>query len=191
MNIKENLFDLTSEQISMSKTIYNGITIKCLVAPYHTYEDLEKIVKYTPTTYLFPEKELSLANLPKFISMIVNQKPTEEVRIITANQNIILDMVDSSVRILTEGGDVVACPEKTFMANIHTIRYKILENPDHQISKEEKNRTHKEINKILEDIQKGTMTQLQYDQAKEKINLIGEQIIRNIMLNNLNQVKII
>lgn len=30
--IKENLFELTEEQIEMSKTLYNGKIIKCLVA---------------------------------------------------------------------------------------------------------------------------------------------------------------
>jgi len=47
--IQENLFDLTSDQIDQSKMIYNDKVIKCLVAPYHTYSQLEKLITYTPS----------------------------------------------------------------------------------------------------------------------------------------------
>jgi len=56
MEIQNNLFDLTSEQEATSKMLYNGKIIKCLVAPYHTYNQLEKVIPYTKTTYLFPER---------------------------------------------------------------------------------------------------------------------------------------
>lgn len=65
--IKENLFDLTPEQIEMSKNIYGGKIIKCLVAPYHSYNQLEKEVTYTKNTFLFPEREMSSSQCSSFI----------------------------------------------------------------------------------------------------------------------------
>jgi hypothetical protein len=129
--IQENLFDLTEEQISMSKTIYNGKIIKCLVAPYHSHRELEELITYTPTTYLFPEREMTSEQALSFISMVISNpkiNKDDEIRIITSSQSIILDMIDDCVRILTEHNTVVDCPIKTFMANIHDIRYEVLEN---------------------------------------------------------------
>ena len=123
MTIKENLFTLTKEQESTSKMVYDGKIIKCLVAPYHTYETLEKIVPFTKTTYLLPERSMTLPQLKGFISMIVKSPSKEEAKIITVNQNIIMDMADDCVRVLTENGNIVPSPIKTFMANIHDIRY--------------------------------------------------------------------
>jgi hypothetical protein len=180
--IKENLFDLTQEQIDMSKNIYNGKIIKCLVAPYHSYNQLEKEVNYTKTTYLFPEREMTSAQCSNLISMLVNQ-PQDEFLVITANQNIILDMIDGNVRILTEKGDIVACPTKTFMANIHDIRHTVLENKDHQISDEEKSESRKVIGKFIDLVQKGsTMTKSEYDELITQIRLVGEPIIRGKLL---------
>ena len=48
----------------------------------------------------------------------------------TTNQNVIMDMVDDCVRVLTEYNEVVASPVKTFAANIHDIRYSLLENKE-------------------------------------------------------------
>ena len=92
MKINQNLFDLTPEQIETSKMMYSGKVIKCLVAPYHSYQELEKTVSFTKTTYLFPEREASVPQLRNLISMIVANPSTDEFRIITTNQNIIMDM---------------------------------------------------------------------------------------------------
>lgn len=56
MNISKNLFDLTEDQEKTSKMMYDGKVIKCLVAPYHSYDQLEKVIPYTKTTFLFPER---------------------------------------------------------------------------------------------------------------------------------------
>ena len=181
--IKENLFDLTPEQIDMSKNIYNGKIIKCLVAPYHSYNQLEKEVTYTKNTFLFPEREMTSAQCSGLISMLVNNPSQDEFLVITANQNIILDMIDGNVRILTEKGDIVDCPTKTFMANIHDIRYYVLENKDHQLSDEEKSEGNKVIQNLIGLVQEGSeMTKAEYDDLVTKIEMVGEDIIRRKLL---------
>jgi len=190
--IQENLFDLTSDQIDQSKMIYNDKVIKCLVAPYHTYSQLEKLITYTPATYLFPEREMNIPQLRSLISMVVGSDKKDEVRIITANQNVIMDMIDSSVRVLTEGGDVVPSPCKTFMANIHDIRYNLLENGSHQLSKEEKSQGVDEVNRIISIIQTSkTLSKDKFDILMTKIRLIGEPIIRNRLVDMSREISII
>lgn len=194
--IAENLFDLNKEQIAMSKNVYNGKIIKCLVAPYHSYKQLEKLLTYTPTTYLFPEKEMSTNQARSFISMIVaNEKITDEVRIITTSQSIILDMIGSSVRILTEHDTIVDCPIKTFMANIHDIRYSVLENESHQKTQEQKNEAHTLINTIITDINNHSDNDLEmdediYNDYVEKIKIIGEPLIKNQLMSQIRRVKV-
>ena len=181
--IKENLFDLTPEQIDMSKTIYNGKIIKCLVAPYHSYNQLEKEVTYTKNTFLFPEREMTSSQCSTLISMLVNSPSQEEFLVITANQNIILDMIDGNVRILTERNDIVDCPTKTFMANIHDIRYNVLENKHHRLSDEEKSAGNKAVDDLINKVQEGsTMTKAEYDELVAKIELVGEDFIRRKLL---------
>ena len=193
MKINQNLFDLTPDQEATSKMMYNGKTIKCLVAPYHSYAQLEKIVPFTKTTYLFPEREMSVAQVKGLISMIVANPSQEEFRIITANQNIILDMVGDCVRVLTEGDEVVYTGTKTFMANIHDIRYELLENDDHRLSESERTQAHKNIGVLIDrvndkatPIAKGDFTKL-----VSEINMIGEPIIQSKLKEMANELTII
>lgn len=188
MNIQENLFDLTDEQIETSKMMYNGKIIKCLVVPYHSYNQLEHEIKYTPTTYLFPEREMTYTQTLTLISMVVNKPTTEEICIITTHMNIITDMVGGCVRVLTEEGNVVESDVKSFAANIHDIRYNLLENESHQISKAEKSKFTLRIQDLIEKIKK-PMTDKQFESAKVEIDLIGEPIISNQLRNMLNDVE--
>jgi len=185
--IKPNLFDLSKEEMETSKMLYEGKIIKCLVAPYHTYEQLEKIIPFTKTTYLFPERELPINQLKTIVSRIVQNPSKDEFRIITTNQNIIIDMADACVRVLTEKGDVVPSPVKTFMANIHDIRYSLLENPDHQKSEKEKTEGDKKVNALISKINKAkakkSITKKEYDLIIGEINLIGEDVISSILKN--------
>ena len=179
--INENLFDLTAEEIATSKMMYNNKVIKCLVAPFHSYAQLETEVPYTQTTYLFPERDMSGSQITGLISMIVKNKKDDEFRIITTNMNVITDMVDTSVRVLTEAGEVVPCPCKTFAANIHTIRYDILENDAFRISKKERSQAHDKINvliKKVEGINSNTSIEDKLSILNE-IKQIGEPIIKN------------
>lgn len=124
--------------------------------------------------------------------MVVGSDKKDEVRIITANQNVIMDMIDSSVRVLTEGGDVVPSPCKTFMANIHDIRYNLLENGSHQLSKEEKSQGVDEVNRIISIIQTSkTLSKDKFDILMTKIRLIGEPIIRNRLVDMSREISII
>lgn len=179
MKIKQNLFDLTEEQESMSKMMYNGKIVKCLVVPFHTYEQLEQEIDYTPTTFLIPERSMSPDQVRGFISMVANSPKEGEFRIITANVNIICDMIDSSVRILTEGGDIVDCPCKTFMANIHTIRYDIFENQSFRLTDRERNSGETKVNSLIDAIKsKSSITKTEFDNLMVHIDMIGEDLIR-------------
>jgi hypothetical protein len=194
LELPKNLFELSDEEISTSKMIYENKIIKCLVAPYHSYEDIEKVLEYTPTTYLFPEKEMTIQQAAKFISMIVSSDNTDEVKIITSNQNIILDMVDGSVRVLTEGNEILPSPCKTFMANIHDIRYHLLENEAHQVSEKESTESTNQINAIMEIVREykfKDMEKSKFDILKTKVDMIGEDVIRNILKGMLEDINVI
>jgi hypothetical protein len=182
--MNENLFELTKEAIETSKMMYNGKIIKCLVAPYHTYSQLEKEIPYSKTTYLFPERELPLSKLSSFISMLVESNVKEEIKIITTNQNIIMDMVDCCVRILNEKGDILDCPIKTFSANIHSIRYELLENPNHALSKKEKTHSIELINEIINEINSNKIEN--FKKTFSKIQKIGEPLIKSKLESDLS-----
>lgn len=181
MKINQNLFDLTTDQEATSRMMYNGKVIKCLVAPYHSYAQLEKVIPYTKTTYLFPEREMSISQVKSLISMIASNPSQDEFRIITANQNIIIDMVGECVRVLTEGDEVVYTGTKTFMANIHDIRYNLLENDDHRLSESDRTQSHNKIQALIDRVNdKSTkISQLDFGKLITEIDLIGEPIIKS------------
>lgn len=95
-----NLFDLTSEQEDTSKMMYKKV-IKCLIAPYHTYSQLESMIPYDKNTFLFPEREMTLEQTRSLINILASKPTDEEFRIVTTDMSIVCDMVDTSVRILT------------------------------------------------------------------------------------------
>jgi len=181
LKFENGLFDLTKEQESLIKMMYNGKVVKCLVAPYHSYAELEQLIPYTKTTFLFPERDMSLQQIRSLISIIAETPATEDFIIITKNQNIILDMVDAGVRVLTESGDIVESPVKTFAANIHDIRYYLLENEAHQLNKEQRNKSNDKIQKLIDKLNKHKGQTIDFDDYKileSEIKLIGEPIIR-------------
>lgn len=189
--LKRNLFDLSDEKIALSKSMYSGKIIKCLVAPYHTYEQLETLIDYTPSTYLFPERDATIQQLSHLISMIVNSKDITEARIVTTNMNIIMDMIDDNVRVLTEDNRVVNSPCKTFMANIHTLRYELLENNAHQISDEQRQEGKEIINALIKEVndaQEKGATKTAIRHMKVRAELIGEDIIRVKLLEMMRSI---
>jgi hypothetical protein len=186
IGIKENLFDLTKDDEETSRMMYSGKIIKCLVALYHTYNDLHTIVPYTKSTFVFPEREIGIDKLKGVVSMIVNSPIREEFRIITTNQNIIMDMVDCCVRVLTQKGEIVRSPIKTFAANIHDIRYSLLENEAPQLSKAEMTESHSKINAVISKINKSKgFTKEEAAIVANEVALIGEPVIRMKLLEML------
>lgn len=188
MKIQNNLFDLTKDQEDKSIMIYGKI-IKCLVAPYHSYNDLENLIQYTKTTYLFPEREMSYKQTISFINMLVNKHSVkDEFRIITTSYNIIGDMIGDCVRVLNVDGEVVDTNTKTFQANIHTIRYNLLENEYHgkRADNLAKNNIQILINKIND---KKILAAGERDDLYNKIQLIGEDILRIKLLEMLRDKK--
>lgn len=189
MKIPENLFELSKEQETLSRNIYNNKVIKCLVAPYHSYSQLESVVPYTKNTFLFPEREMSKSQVINLISIIASNPSNDEFRIITTNQNIIMDMIGDCVRVLTEGGDIVYTGTKTFMANIHTIRHELLENDIHRLSSSEKSKSKDKITKIIDRVNDKTpITKKDFYQLLSEINLIGEPIIRTKLIEMANKL---
>ena len=64
-----------------------------------------------------------MSDIRTFISRITKDSRYNEYIIVTCNMNIISDMYDGCVRILTYDGKIVSCPIKTFNANIHSMNY--------------------------------------------------------------------
>jgi len=194
MKFRPGLFDLTKEQENTVKMLYNGKVIKCLVAPFHSYNDLESLIPYTKSTYLFPEREMSEGQANSLISNLVASDITDEIIIITTQMGIILDMVDG-VHVLTQNGTIVDGNTKTFMANIHTIRYKLLENPDHRNGSEpiEKTSGVNLTNLLIEEIRDlsgKSISRTEYDKLKKRVDIIGEDVIRNILKGMLKDINV-
>jgi hypothetical protein len=76
------------------------------------------------------------------------------------------------------------------MANIHDIRYKIFENKLFRDGKDETNYSKDRINDIITEINSlKTISNDKYNELKEKISTIGEDIIRNKLMSMLNYIK--
>ena len=185
--IPNNLFNLSQIDINTCKAIYNGKIIKCLVAPYHSYSELEKIIPYSQYTYLFPEREMNLLQITNFIGMLSNSNINEDILIITSSQNIIINMIDCCVKILTQHNTIVDCPCKTFAANIHDVRYYILENEAHQINKKSDYATDN-INDLIKKIQtlNNSSTREEKNVLLEQAKLVGERIIRTKLIEMID-----
>jgi len=193
MRFKEGLFELTEEQENTVRMMYNGKLIKCLVAPYHSYSDLESVIPYTKSTFLFPEREMSDGQANSLISNLV-ESDLDNIIIITTHMGIILDMVDG-VHVLTQNGTIVDGKTKTFMANIHNIRYDLLENPKHRNGTEqfEKPKGVTETNKIIDKINElkgSSISQEEYNELKVKVDMIGEDLIRNVLTGMMREISI-
>lgn len=180
LQIPENLFELSAEEIEATKTFYDNKVIKCLVAPYHSYLELEKVLPYSQTTFLFPERELSYAKTRMLITVLVKKPIQQEIRIVTSSMSIIGDMIGCNVRILNESGEIVPTTAKTLAANIHDIRFKLLENQEHQLSEKEKtisvNKIHELITRI-ESADKMEVSEKEYQQYLKDISNVGDEII--------------
>ena len=90
-------------------------------------------------------------------------------------------MVGECVRVLTEGDEVVYTGTKTFMANIHDIRYELLENDDHRLSESDRTQAHNKIQALIDRVNdKSTkISQLDFGKLITEIDLIGEPIIKS------------
>ena len=197
MKLDKDLFKLTKEQEETSKTLYNGKIVKCLVVPYHSSEEdkydfvSEKIeLDCSENKYMFPEKHLSDGQTSQFMYLVANGYH-QEVLIVTASQNIILDMYDGCVRILTEMNEIVDCPEKTFGANIHTINHSILNNKSHQKPRTDSYGNDFYVKSINEVNDNKSFTQKEYDELMGSIENIGEPLTSTKLRSMLQEKSII
>jgi hypothetical protein len=188
--IKSEIFDLTTEQLDLTKMFYDGKVIKCLVAPYHTASYFEENLEYAGNVFVFPENSIPRDKLGTIIGMIVANPTYKEAVIITTSNEIITQMIGENVRVFTEAGNIVDCPIKCLMANIHDIRYSLLENDSFKDAKgtNVSNFGNEFTQALIEKLRNTEIkNKKEYDIFKSKIELIGEPIIRNIMMDMLNE----
>lgn len=186
--ITKNLFDLTKEQEQASMMMY-GKVIKCLIAPYHYIKNIP--LEPNNEVFVYPERDLDIQQRKEIVSVMANS-PKDEIRFVTSDVFIIRDMIDGCCRILTPKGELEAVQEKTFAANHHTILHEVLHDESHVKTKQsEKEKLTVIINQLITDLQKGQMTQEEYDRAKSIIKTIGEPVIVAPLKNMLAEVKII
>jgi len=184
MKLSCNLFELSEQDIETSKMMYNKV-IKCLVAPYHTQNILE--LDYTSNVFMFPENEMTESQTKQFISMVI-KSPLQEVLIITKSSNIIYDMVDCCVRILTENNVIIPCPVKTFAANLWDISLLILNNKEHQKTEAEKSKSHVVIGDIINKIENSkSFTNEEADNISKTIDIIGDEVISYNLKKMINE----
>lgn len=185
--INKEIFELEKEQEDFTKVFYDGKIIKCLVAPYHTAEYFEKNLEYADNIYVFPENSVPRGQLSSLIGMIV-ASPKPEVIIITTSNEIITQMVGENVRVFTEAGNIVPCPIKCLMANIHDIRYSLLENKDFKDGKGNMVGNFGEgfVKSLIDKINTTETSKDNYDLFKSRIQLVGEDVIRVALMNTLD-----
>ena len=101
-------------------------------------------------------------------------------------------MVGDNVRIFTEAGNIVPCPIKCLMANIHDIKYSILDNTKYKDGKsvEVENFGIDFVNSLIRKIQSTKIDKETYKSYKDKIELIGENVIRIKLLQILNDNRV-
>ncbi len=186
--VSKNLFDLTPEQEQASISIY-GKVVKCLIAPYHSIKDIP--LEPNNEVYVYPERDLNIQQRKDIVGIMASSSK-EEIRFVTSDLFLIIDMLDGCCRILTPDGEIVECPEKTFAANPHTIIYEVIHDEFYVKEQKKKTMDYKVvINKIIEDVNKKKMTSEEYEKTKTTIKLIGEDLIRTKLLEMLSDVKII
>lgn len=184
--INKEIFKLEKGQEDFTKMFYDGKVIKCLVAPYHTAEYFEKNLEWADNIYVFPENSIPRDRLSSLIGMIV-ASPKQEVIIITTSNEIITQMIGDNVRIFTQAGNIVPCPIKCLMANIHDIRYNILENKSFQDGNSTNISNFGEgfVKSLIDKINTTEMTKENYELFKSRIDLVGEKVIRVALMNTL------
>lgn len=184
--ISKEIFKLEKEQEDFTKMFYDGKVIKCLIAPYHTAEYFEKNLEWADNIYVFPENSVTRDKLSSLIGMIV-ASPKQEVIIITTSNEIITQMIGENVRIFTQAGNIVPCPIKCLMANIHDIRYNIMENDSFKDGNSNNISNFGEgfVNSLIQKINSTEMTKENYELFKSRIELVGEDVIRVALMNTL------
>ena len=185
--INKEIFKLEKSQEDFTKMFYDGKVIKCLVAPYHTAEYFEKNLEWADNIFVFPENSIPRGQLSSLISMIV-ASPKEEVIIITTSNEIITQMIGDNVRVFTEAGNIVPCPIKCLMANIHDIRYNLLENKEFKDGQGNMVGNFGEgfVNSLIQKINSTETSKENYELFKSRIELVGEDVIRVALMNTLD-----
>lgn len=186
--ITKNLFDLTKEEAEMSMQIYGKI-IKCLIAPYHYIKTIP--LEANNEVFVYPERDLNIQQRKSIVSVMANSA-APEIRFVTSDLFIILDMVQGCTRILTPDGEIVRTPEITFGANPHTIIYNVLQDDVYvEKYKDGEDKSRDTISRVITAIDKKEMTKQEYEANLKIINSIGEDIVKNSLKQMLNEVNVV
>lgn len=186
-------FDLTEQEIELSKTYYKGKVIKCIIAPYHSYEQLKDMVDYS--TILFPERGLSLLEADSFIYNLIENDEVQEATIITSNPYIVRDMIRPCVRVFTFYGELARFPMSTFRINLLELEEILFTNEDEEYRKEDEEPKefkappagHSYSDKIIVELidfmneysdGEKTMSKKDFDSVQDKIKMIGDTYLR-------------
>ena len=79
------------------------------------------------------------------------------------------------------------------MANIHDIRYKLLENDDHRLSESDRTQADNKIQVLIDRVndKKTPITKTDFTKLVSEINIIGEPIIQSILKEMASELTII
>jgi hypothetical protein len=186
------LFEIIEEAKELSKKFYNGIIVKCLVAPYHSEQLLktyfnEKIGYYG---YIMPENNMSLNNQRYWLRELLESmegSDVKEIHIITSSMHIIRDMLGECTRLLTETYDIVNPLEegdefnkthgKTLAANFYEIETAYLNNEKYK--KDEKQYHSIKLFEIIDIVNKDNPSEEELTNAIEVIEVLGDSFLKS------------
>jgi hypothetical protein len=190
--IKTNYnFDLTEQEIELSKSTYGGKIIKCIIAPYHSYEDLKESVG--DSACLFPERDLSWLETNSLIYNLVENDDIQETTIITSSNYIIRDMIQCCVRVLGADGNISRFPVNTLRINLLELEEVLFADEDNYFEDEPRefiipdmgnSYSDKIITELIDCINEHIenekpMSQSEFKSIEDSIKLIGDSYLRS------------
>ena len=184
------IFSLKESQVNASKAMYNGKIIKCLIDPHHNLDDVTNYIGNGSQgkLYIFPENNMSLLDTQLFIKNLVDSEISEPITIITANQNIIMDMIGDCVGILNTDYSVSECNSATLYANLYDIQ-RICGLKRCSVFAANKLKELIDAVAIFETDSTLIITSAEYTEIKESLDIIGDEVFKFMISNKLEKIK--
>ena len=201
--MEKEIFNLTDEQIKLSKSLYNGKIVKCLIAPYHSPSEVgallinDKNVTLDSSFFLFPERELSLMDCQNFVSKIIEDDKIQEVIIITSNHYIIWDIVQPLTKVLTIDNELADYPMQTLRANIMEMQGNFFidddEHDNFKIPEEVESYSDKFVNEIIDAVnyhidEEKVMSKKLFNTLQNKVKLIGDSFLKSSLEVHMEKI---
>lgn len=188
--VYKNFFGMSEAELAVSKLLFGRI-IKCIVAPNFTHLTFpidnvfssELLEDGDLSLYIYPEKDMTIPQRRTFIETSLQKEG--DIYIVTSDLQIILDLPKECIRVMNEYGTLIEPYEQTFVANPHTVLFKILNVSDTN------NFGTKVLNKIITELNdKKVMKAERFKECQAIHAIIGEPIIKHAMENNFAKVKV-